>query len=68
MTTRQSSEFDGVWILQDHAADAAGMILGVCESIQEVEKLAEQFAELFPDSAFAYFPLGHRFGASQHKT
>lgn len=56
------SSTDGVWIVQSQDTDDEGRIVAVCATLEEAEKVAAELSGIFPDLAYAHFPVGYKFG------
>jgi len=55
---------DGVWIVQAQNTDDEGRIVAVCTSAADAEKVSAELSEIFPDLAYAFFPVGYKFGVT----
>ena len=57
---------DGVWIVQAQNTDDEGRIVAVCATAEAAEKVSAELSGIFPDLAYARFPVGYRFGQQRH--
>lgn len=66
MKNTSSDSIDSVWIVQAQNADDEGRIVAVCASAADAEKVSTELSGIFPDLAYASFPVGYRFGQHGH--